>query len=155
MELESRANTLLRKLLTLNQPQTSEAEEKWFKELTRVKSRLNGQRGLLAQAKLRVAEGRKLVELAGKKHGENEDEVGKRKLDGRVMEAIEETYIPFLKWTNSQDEEGGEIKDEDCEVKFWVLRDLDRIVGHCYIGTSQVPFLFLKEVYIHKDRGCR
>ena len=98
MELESRANTLLRKLLTLNQPQTSEAEEKWFKELTRVKSRLNGQRGLLAEVKLRVAEGRKFVELAGKKHGENEDEeVGKRKLDGRVMEAIEEAYVLVLK----------------------------------------------------------
>ena len=98
IELESRANTLLRKLLSLNHPQTSEAEEKWFKELARVKSRLNGQRGLLAESKLRVAEGRKFVELAGKKHGKNEEEgVGKRKLDGRVMEAIEEAYVPFQK----------------------------------------------------------
>ena len=99
-ELESRANILLRKLLMLNQPQTSEAEERWFKELARVQSRLNGQRGLLAEVKLRIAEGRKFVELAGKKDAENE-EVGKRKLDGRVMEVIEEAYVPFLKWANS------------------------------------------------------
>lgn len=96
IELESKANSLLRKLLTINQPQTSEAEEKWFKELTRVKSRLNGQRGLLAEVKLRVAEGKKFIELAGKRVGENGEDgdgVGKRKLDGRVMEAIEEAYV--------------------------------------------------------------
>jgi hypothetical protein len=61
---------------------------------------LNGQRGLLAEVKLRIAEGRKFVELAGKKDAENE-EVGKRKLDGRVMEVIEEAYVPLLKWANS------------------------------------------------------
>jgi hypothetical protein len=67
-----------------------------------VKSRLSGQRGLLAEAKSRVAEGRKLIELAGKKHRENEEEdVGKKKLDRRVMETIEETYVSFLKWANS------------------------------------------------------
>lgn len=98
-DLEIRANTLLRKLLTINQPQTSEAEEKWFKELTRVKARLHGQRGLLAEAKLRVGEGRKLVEMAGKRSSgetENDEEtvVGKRKFDGRVMEAIDEAYVP-------------------------------------------------------------
>lgn len=95
LELESRANSILRKLLTINQPQTSEAEEKWFKELTRVKSRLNGQRGLLVVAKLRVAEAKKFIELAEKRAGENEEDggLGKRKLDGRVMEAIEEAYV--------------------------------------------------------------
>ena len=99
IELESRANTLLRKLLTVNQPQTSEAEEKWFKELTRVKTRLNGQRGLLAEVKNRIAEGRKFIELAAKRSGEETDEevgVGKRKLDGRVTEAIEEAYVPLV-----------------------------------------------------------
>jgi len=89
IDFESRANLLLRKLLTISQPQTSEAEEKWFKELTRVKSRINGQRGLIAEVKSRLAEGRKFVELAGKKN-ENDEEGGKKKLDVRVMEAIEE-----------------------------------------------------------------
>jgi hypothetical protein len=93
-DLESRANVLLRKLVTLNQPQTSEAEEKWFKELTRVKARLEGQRGLMTEVKTRMAEGRKYVELASKRN-ETGDDVGVRKLDGRVMEAIEEAYIPF------------------------------------------------------------
>jgi hypothetical protein len=82
---------LLRKLLTVNQPQTSEAEEKWFKELTRVKSRIEGARGLLAEIKSRMTEGRKLVELARKK-SENNEEIDKTQLDSRVMEAIEETY---------------------------------------------------------------
>jgi hypothetical protein len=93
-DLESRANVLLRKLVTINQPQTSEAEEKWFKELTRVKARLEGQRGLMMEVKTRMAEGRKYVELASKRN-ETGDDVGVRKLDGRVMEAIEEAYIPF------------------------------------------------------------
>jgi hypothetical protein len=99
VELESRANTLLRKLLTVNQPQPSEAEEKWFKELRRVKTRLNGQRGLLTEIKNRIAEGRRFVELAGKRIGEETDDeigVGKRKLDGRVTEAIEEAYVPLV-----------------------------------------------------------
>jgi hypothetical protein len=94
-ELENRANILLRKLLTINAPQTSEAEEKWFKELARVKARLDGQRGLLAETRARVTEGKRLLELAGKR-GENEDEEtvgGKKKLDGRVMDAIEEAYV--------------------------------------------------------------
>ena len=93
-DLESRANVLLRKLVTINQPQTSEAEEKWFKELTRVKARLEGQRGLMMEVKTRMAEGRKYVELASKRN-EAGDDVGVRKLDGRVMEAIEEAYVPF------------------------------------------------------------
>jgi hypothetical protein len=93
-DLESRANVLLRKLVTINQPQTSEAEEKWFKELTRVKARLEGQRGLMMEVRTRMVEGRKYVELASKRN-ETGDDVGVRKLDGRVMEAIEEAYIPF------------------------------------------------------------
>ena len=95
MRLETRANVLLRKLLTINAPQTSEAEEKWFKELARVKGRLDGQRGLLGETRARVAEGKRLLELAGKR-GENEDEVGiggKKKLDSKVMDAIEEAYV--------------------------------------------------------------
>jgi hypothetical protein len=91
-ELESKANILLRKLLTINQPQTSEAEEKWFKELARVKSRIEGQSGFLGEVKLRIAEAKKFVELAGKSN----DEGGKKKLDGRVMEAIEEAYVLFI-----------------------------------------------------------
>jgi hypothetical protein len=94
-DLESRANVLLRKLITINQPQTSEAEEKWFKELTRVKSRLEGQRGLMTEVKTRMAEGRKYIELGSKRREVGVD-VGVRKLDGRVMEAIEEAYLyPF------------------------------------------------------------
>ena len=95
-ELEIRANVLLRKLLTINAPQTSEAEEKWFKELVRVKARLDGQRGLLSESRARLTEGRKLLEAAGKR-GENndQDEVsgGKMKFDGRVMDTIEEVYV--------------------------------------------------------------
>lgn len=95
MELETRANVLLRKLLTINAPQTSEAEEKWFKELSRVKARLDGQRGLLAEARARVMEGKKLLESAGKgRENENEESSGgKKKVDGRVIEAIEEAYV--------------------------------------------------------------
>jgi len=87
-DLEDRANTLLRQLVTMNQPRTSDAEEKWFKELTRVKSRIDGPRGLVAEVKTRMSEGRKFIELAGRK-GEVEINA-ERKLDGRVTEAIEE-----------------------------------------------------------------
>lgn len=90
-ELETRANTLLRKLLTINQPQTSEAEDKWFKELTRVKTRLSGTRGMITEVKLRITEGKKFVELA-EKRVDRDDEPEKKKLDGRVMEAVEEAY---------------------------------------------------------------
>jgi hypothetical protein len=93
-DLENRANVLLRKLLTINQPQTSEAEDKWFKELARVKTRIEGQRGLMMEVKTRIAEGKKYVELAARKN-ENGDEAGKKKLDGRVMDAIEEAYVPI------------------------------------------------------------
>lgn len=62
---------------------------------------MNGQRGLLAEVKLRVAEGRKFIELAGKKHEGDEEEMGKRTLDGRVMEAIEEAYVSFLNLANA------------------------------------------------------
>ena len=99
-ELEIHANVLLRKLLTINAPQTSEAEEKWFKELARVKARLDGQRGLLSETRARVTEGRKLLEAAGKRGVDNdEDEVSgeKIKFDGRVIDAIEEAYVP---WTS-------------------------------------------------------
>jgi hypothetical protein len=89
-ELETRANTLLRQLVTVHQPTTSEAEDKWFKELRRVKGLLEGQRGLLSEVKSRMNEGRKFVELSGRR-GENEDGE-KRVLDTRVMEAIEEAY---------------------------------------------------------------
>ena len=99
-DLESRANSLLRKLLTINHPQTSEAEEKWFKELSRVNSKLHGQRGFLVETKTRIAEGKKYIELAEKRSGSDdqsqEDTGGKRKLDGRVMEAIEEAYGPLF-----------------------------------------------------------
>lgn len=94
-ELEDRANRLLRQLVTMNAPQTSEAEDKWFKELTRVKTRLDGQRGLVTEVKTRMGEGRKFIELAGRQ-GKEEDN-GKRKLDGRVMEAIEEAYDPGVR----------------------------------------------------------
>ena len=97
--LEVQANTLLRKLLTMNQPQTSEAEEKWFKELTRVKARLDGQRGLVHEIKARLAEGRKFVEMASKR-SDNDEETEKRKIDWRVMEAIDEAYGPLLEKTN-------------------------------------------------------
>jgi dynactin complex subunit len=93
--LETRANVLLRRLLTINAPQTSEAEDKWFKELARVKGRLDGQRGLLGEARARVAEGKRLLELAGRR-GENDDEEGKKKLDSKVIDAIEEAYVPLL-----------------------------------------------------------
>jgi hypothetical protein len=93
--LEIRGNVLLRKLLTINAPRTSEAEDKWFRELARVRGRLDGQRGLLGEARARVAEGKRLLEVAGKR-GENEDEeglAGRKKLDGKVMDAIEEAYL--------------------------------------------------------------
>jgi hypothetical protein len=89
LDLESRANSLLRQLLTINHPLTSEAEEKWFKELARVKARVD--RGLKVETKVRVAEGRKVVEIAGRR-GEEGD--GGKKVDGRVVEAIEEAYGP-------------------------------------------------------------
>lgn len=82
---------MLRKLLTINQPQTSEAEEKWFKELSRVKAKLEGPRGLLVEAKSRMSEGRKYLELA-RENKENGEEPGKQRLDSRVMESIEEGY---------------------------------------------------------------
>ena len=92
-ELEARYNSLLRQLLATNQPQKSEAEEKWFKELTRVKIRLDSQRGLVAEVKSRMGEGKRFIELASRRV-EKDEESGKKKLDGRVMEAIEETYGP-------------------------------------------------------------
>jgi hypothetical protein len=95
-ELEDRANRLLRLLVTMNAPQTSEAEDKWFKELMRVKTRIDGQRGLVTEVKTRMGEGRKFIELAGRQ-GVKEEESGKRKLDGRVMEAIEEAYDPGVR----------------------------------------------------------
>jgi hypothetical protein len=119
-ELETRANTLLRKLLTINQPQTSEAEDKWFKELMRVKSRLSGQRGMIAEVKLRITEGKKFVELAGKRV-EGEDEPEKKKLDGRVMEAIEEAYDNVFDNAYNKVKKGGEAENEDCKVKFCLL----------------------------------
>lgn len=104
-ELESRANSLLRQLLTINHPIPSEAEEKWFKELVRVKARLD--RGLKMETKVRVAEGRKFVEIAGKRYTEQEGEGGGsgsgtgKKVDGRVVEAIEEAYGScFLEFAN-------------------------------------------------------
>ena len=94
-ELESRANSLLRQLLTINHPLPSEAEEKWFKELVRVKARID--RGLKMETKVRVAEGRKFVEIAGRRaHGEGEGGGGGKKVDGRVVEAIEEAYGSFF-----------------------------------------------------------
>jgi hypothetical protein len=89
-ELESRANSLLRQLLTINHPLASEAEDKWFKELARVKARVD--RGLKVETKVRLAEGRNVVEIAGRRgRGEDVGEGGK-KVDGRVVEAIEEAY---------------------------------------------------------------
>ena len=90
-DLESRANSLLRKFLSINQPQISDAEDKWFKELVRVKSQIESPVGLVSQAKLRIAEAKRMVELAAK----NGDDVGKTKLDARVMETIEEAYVTF------------------------------------------------------------
>ena len=92
-ELESRANSLLRQLLTINHPLPSEAEEKWFKELARVKARLD--RGLKTETKVRLAEGRKFLEIAGRRALEDYEIGAGRKVDGRVMEAIEEAYYPF------------------------------------------------------------
>lgn len=60
-----------------------------------MKSRLEGQRGLMTEVKTRMAEGRKYIELANKRN-EAGDEVGVRKLDGRVMEAVEEAYLSFI-----------------------------------------------------------
>jgi len=97
-DLEGRANVLLRKLFTINQPQTSEAEDKWFKELGRVKTRIEGQRGLMTEVKTRIAEGKKYIELASRKN-ENSEEGGKKKLDGRVMDAIEEAYVFLIYWS--------------------------------------------------------
>jgi hypothetical protein len=96
--LETRANVLLRKLLTINAPQTSEAEDKWFKELARVKGRLDGPRGLLGEARARIAEGKRLLELAGRRAGNDDEEGigGKKKLDSKVMDAIEEAYGPLV-----------------------------------------------------------
>ena len=91
MDLESHANTLLRQLLTINHPLMSEAEEKWFKELARVKARVD--RGLKVETKVRVAEGRKVVEISGRRGAE---EGGGKKVDGRVVEAIEEAYGPLF-----------------------------------------------------------
>ena len=89
--LEGQANVLLRKLLTMNQPQTSEAEDKWFKELARVKARIEAHRGLMMEVRTRMVEAKKYIELAARK-SENAEEGRKKKLDGRVMEAIEEAY---------------------------------------------------------------
>lgn len=60
-----------------------------------MKARLDGQRGLLAEARARVAEGKRLLELAGKRteHEDEEAAGGKNKLDARVMDAIEEAYV--------------------------------------------------------------
>ena len=77
--------------MTINHPLTSEAEEKWFKELARVKARVD--RGLKVETKVRVAEGRKVVEIAGRRGEEGE---GGKKVDGRVVEAIEEAYGPVF-----------------------------------------------------------
>ena len=58
-----------------------------------MKTRLEGQRGLVTEVKTRMAKGRKVVELAGRR-GENglgeEGKMAVKKVDGRVMEAIEE-----------------------------------------------------------------
>ena len=78
--------------MTINHPLTSEAEEKWFKELARVKARVD--RGLKVETKVRVAEGRKVVEIAGRRGGAEEEGERGKKVDGRVVEAIEEAYGP-------------------------------------------------------------
>ena len=100
-DLESRANILLRKLLTINQPQVSEAEEKWFKELSRVEACLKGPRGLLDEVKSRLTEANKYIELRAQRE-EDGDESGKRKIDARVMESIEEAYYHLLGLANSR-----------------------------------------------------
>ena len=108
-DLESRANVLLRKLLTMNQPQTSEAEDKWFKELARVKARIEGPRGLMTEVKTRLAEGKKYIELASRRN-ENGDNGSKRKLDGKIMEAIEEAYVPGCRLTNDRTRKVDKLK---------------------------------------------
>jgi hypothetical protein len=95
--LEFRANSLLRKLLTVNQPQISEAEEKWFKELLRVKSKVRSRTGTMAETKLRIAEAKKLVDVATK-HGGDSDQV--KFADTRVMEAVEEAYVRIVSEAN-------------------------------------------------------
>jgi len=54
---------------------------------------LEGQRGLMGDVRLRLAEGRKVVEMAGRRAEERTDGDavgGMKRVDGRVMEAIEE-----------------------------------------------------------------
>lgn len=53
----------------------------------------------MAEVKKRVSEGRRVVEMKGRKKMEGEDIMGEekgggtRKVDGRVMETIEEAYV--------------------------------------------------------------
>ena len=58
-----------------------------------MKARLEGQWGLMGDVRMRLAEGWKVVEMAGRRAEERKDGDavgGMKRVDGRVMEAIEE-----------------------------------------------------------------
>jgi hypothetical protein len=86
----TRTNALLRTLQTHPHSLPSDAESRWFKELSRVNTYLN--RTFAPDVHGKLAEARRYADLA-RGRGETEEE-GKG-VDWRVLEAVEEMYYPF------------------------------------------------------------